>query len=58
MLKKVNIDKVKAEFDKCNLDEQIKAYHSLKEWLNEKITTKINSLDVEKENYSTVQERL
>ncbi len=58
MPKQVNIDKVKAEFDKCNLDEQINAFRKLKGLIDEKIFERVKDLDNEKEKYLTVKEKL
>lgn len=54
----VNIDKVISEFSKANLDEQIEAYHKLKDWLNDKISEKTTSLENEKERYLSSKESL
>lgn len=58
MPKQVNIEKIKSEFEKADLDEQINAYHIIKEWITSKLIERTTELENEKEKYFIIKDQL
>lgn len=56
--KGTSIEKIIKEFGKSDLDEQVKVYYQIKEYLNKKLDERSENLDAEINQIQSIKERL
>ena len=56
--KGTSIEKIIKEFQKSDVDEQVKVYFQLKEYLNKKLDERSENLDAEINQIQSIKDRL